>query len=100
MDRDTRSKFAAAAATQTISENEFWKQVETLVDPFGDPIAGIAFETATHYRGNFHSKNILFVPVKPDEYQIKQGQGELNIIADGLEGDWSVSELKRRLRDL
>jgi hypothetical protein len=103
MDKDTRTKFAAllrAAATRTVPEEDFWEQFKALADPFGDPIAGIAHETATHYWGNFHSKNILFISVKPDKYQVMQGQNELNLIADGLEGDWSVSDLKRRLQDI
>ena len=60
----------------------------------------MAHETATHYWGNFHSRNILLIPVKPDKYQVMQGQNELNLIAEGLEMDWSASELKQKLDDV
>lgn len=103
MENDTRTKFASllrAAAAQTISEDEFWKEFNALVDSFADPIAGMAHETATHYWGNFHSKNVLFIPVKPNKYQVIQGQNELNLIAEGLEKAWSASDLKRRLADI
>lgn len=103
MEKDTRTKFAVllkAAAALTISEGEFWRQFNSLVDPFADPIAGMAHETATHYWGNFHSRNILLIPVKPDKYQVMQGQNELNLIAEGLEMDWSASELKQKLDDV
>lgn len=103
MDKDTRTKFAAllrAAAGGAVSEEEFWKEFNGLVDPFDDPIAGMAHETATHYWGNFHSKNILLVSVNPDKYQIIQGQNELNLIADGLEADWSPLDLSQKLREI
>ena len=103
MDKDTRTKFAAllrSASDCTVSEEDFWKRFEALADPFDDPIAGIAPETATHYWGNFHSKNILFIPVKPNPYQISQGQEALNLIAEGLESGWPLPELRRRLDDI
>ena|ERR1700693_4189032 len=103
MDRDTQTKFAAllrAAASRTVSEDDFWKQFKSLVDPFTDPVAGIAHETATHYWGNYHSRNILLVPVKPNVDQVTQGQDALNLIAEALEGDWPIEELKRRLDDI
>jgi hypothetical protein len=102
MDIDVQRKFAAllrAAAEQAIPEEDFWSQFKSLVDPVREPVAGLAFESATHYWGNFHSRNLLFVPIKPDRYQMLQGQNELNLIADALDGNWPVSELKRKLKN-
>jgi hypothetical protein len=103
MEQDIQKKFAAllrAAAGQTISEPDFWEQFKNLVEPVRDPIAGLAYESAIHYWGNFSARNLLFIRVKPDRYQVQQGQNELNLIATALDGNWSVSELKRKLKDI
>jgi hypothetical protein len=71
-----------------------------LVDPVREPVAGLAFESATHYWGNFHVRNLLFIRVKPNRHQLLQGQDELNLIADALDGNWPLPELKRRLNDI
>jgi len=100
---DTNKELAEllrAAARQTVAEPDFWDRFKTLADPSRDPVAAVAHETATHYWGNFHSRNLLLMKVKPDRYQVQQGQEELGLIAEGLEGGWSVSELKRRLKDI
>jgi hypothetical protein len=100
---ETQKKCAAllrAAATQTVAEKDFWAQFKVLVDPVGEPIAGLAYESATHYWGNFHQRNLFLVPVKPDRHQLLQGQNELNLIADALDGNWPVSELERKLKGI
>jgi hypothetical protein len=89
-----------SAAQLTISETEFWDRFEALVDRTQDPIGAIADETAIHYWGNFHERNLLLMPVKPDRDQLQQGQEELNVIADGLEQGWSPSELEQKLKDI
>jgi len=103
MDKGNYTKFAALlrmAATQAISEDEFWAQFKNLADPFEDPFAGVAYETATHYWGNFHERNLLLMHVKPDRYQLAQGQNELNLIAEALERGWPIEDLKRKLGDI
>jgi hypothetical protein len=103
MELETQKKFAAllrAAATQTVAEKDFWAQFKTLVDPVGEPIAGLAYESATHYWGNFHQRNLFLIPVKPDRHQLLQGQNQLNLIADALDGNWPVSELEGKLKDI
>jgi len=103
MEQDTRNRLAAllrAAATQTVPEKDFWKQFEKLVNPVGEPVAGLAYESAVHYWGNFHEKNLFLIRVKPDRHQLLQGQNELNLIADGLDDDWPVSELEHKLKDI
>ena len=103
MDKNVQTKFASllrAAAARGVSEDDFWKQFDALIDPFADPFAGVAYETATHYWGNFHAKNILMIPVTPNRHQVAQGQDALNLIAEALERDWPVEELKQKLHDI
>jgi len=100
MELETKKRFAdllRSAASQTISESDFWHEFNRLESPVDDPNARVAYETATHFWGNFHEKNLLLMRSKPDRYQVRQGKEELNLIAEGLEGDWPVSELKCRL---
>lgn len=103
MGLETQKKFAAllrAAAAQTVPEKDFWAQFKTLADPVRDPVAGLAFESAVHFWGNFHERNLFLIRVKPDRYQLLQGQNELNLIADALEEGWPLAELKRKLKDI
>jgi hypothetical protein len=103
MELDVQNRFAAllrAAAAQAIPEKDFWVEFESLVDPVREPVAGLAFESATHYWGNFHDRNLFFIRVKPDQYQVQQGQDELKLIAEALDRNWPVSELKRKLKDI
>ena len=101
MEYKTRQEFATllrAATSRSIPEKDFWGQLKRLADD--NPYYGMAFESATHYWGNFHQRNLLLIPVKPDRYQVLQGQNELNLIADGVEGNWPSDELKRKLKDI
>jgi hypothetical protein len=101
MDQGTRVQLAQllrAAASQTIAEEVFWYQFEALVNSGGEPAAALAYESATHYWGNFHERNLLLMRVKPSPNQLAQDQDELNLIADALLGDWPVAELKKKLK--
>ena len=88
-----------AATAETISEPEFWRTFKNLKLPTEDPLARIAYEAAIHFWGNFHERNLLLIRTKPDQYQVQQGKDQLNVIAEGLESGWSISELERRLAD-
>jgi hypothetical protein len=87
-----------AAATQAVTEKDFWAQFKSLVDPAREPIAGLAYESAIHYWGNFHQRNLFLIRVKPDRHQLLQGQNELNLIADGLDEGWELRVLKEKLK--
>lgn len=103
MELDVQKKLAAllrAAATQTVPEKDFWVQFKNLVDPVGEPVAGLAYESAIHCWGNFHQRNLFLIRVKPDRHQLLQGQNELNLIADALDNNWPVPEVRRRLKDI
>ncbi len=103
MELDTQNKLASllrAAATQTVPEKDSWAQFKRLVDPVREPVAGLAYESAVHYWGNFHQRNLFLIRVKPDRHQLLQGQNGLNLIADGIDGNWPIEELKRKLDDI
>lgn len=98
--RKTLSDLLRAAANQTISESDFWKKLKSLESPADDPIGKIAFETATHFWGNFHERNLLLMRSKPDRHQVQQGKEQLELIAEGLDRDWPIAELKRKLDNI
>lgn len=88
-----------SAARLTIAETDFWTQFKALTGVH-DPIDALAYETSIHYWGNFHARNILLIKTKPDKSQLRQGQNELNLLADAYEGDWPTDEVKRKLKDI
>ena len=88
-----------AAAKQTIAESDFWTQFEALTDSH-DPIEALAYEPVIHYWGNFHQINIFGFKAKPNKNQVQQGQEELNLLADALEGDWTAEETLQKLNDI
>lgn len=103
MHMETKKNFAnllRAAANQTIPESEFWDKFKELEAPADDPMAKIAYENATHFWGTFHERNLLLIRSKPDRYQVQQGKEQLNLIAEGLDQDWPIEELRRKLDDL
>ena len=100
---NTKTRFCEllrAAASQSISEAEFWDNFNRLEYPANDATLKIAYDVATHFWGNFHERNLLFIRAKPDRHQLQQGKDQLNLIAEALEAGWSVSELQRRLDDI
>jgi len=103
MELDIKKQLAyllRAAASQTISESDFWEKFNNVKTPANDPFARIAYETAIHFWGNFHERNLLLMRTEPDSHQVQQGKEQLNLIAEALEGDWPFSELSRRLEDI
>lgn len=103
MELDIQKKLATllrAAATQTVPEKDFWAQFKSLVDPVREPVASLAYESAIHYWGNFHQRNLFLIRVKPDRHQVQQGKEQLNLIAEGLDQDWPFEKLKRKLDDI
>ncbi len=99
-DRRSLATLLRRAAAQTISESEFWAQFDALSARVKEPEVGIARDTAVHYWGNFHARNILLIPVKPNRGQLEQGRNELNLIAEGLEAGWELEVLEERLNDI
>lgn len=69
-DRQMLAALLRRAGARNILEEEFWKEWDLLADAMDDPAVGLAFESATHYWGNFHSRNILLLPVKPNPGQL------------------------------
>ena len=98
--RKTLGNLLRAAANEAISEVEFWETFKILKAPPDDPVAKIAFESATHFWGNFHERNLLLMRSKPDRYQLQQGKEQLWLIAEGLDHDWPIEELKLKMDDV
>jgi hypothetical protein len=98
--KKTMARLLREAASRTIEENLFWDQFKPLVGDFSDPIAGAAYESAVHYWGNFHERNLLLIKTKPDRWQLENGRNELNLIADALDENWSAPDLKRKLKGI
>lgn len=100
-DKKTLAALLRRATSQTIPEMEFWAEIRALLARAKDPFVELAFESATHYWGNFHRRSIFFlIPLKPDRGQLVQGQNELNLIAEALEAGWDLSLLEKRLKDI
>lgn len=88
-----------AAAASRISEETFWDQFKALIEGLADGRVAEAYESAVHYWGNFHARNLYFMKVKPDPLHVENDAAELRTIADALEGDWPVELLRKRLKD-
>ena len=99
-ERERLAVLLRKAAALTITESEFWPELKTFSERVKEPIVEVASESATHYWGNFHQRNILLIPVKPDNGQLEQGRNRLALIAQALEGDWALDELEARLKEI
>ncbi len=88
------------AADRTITESEFWKELQAFPEKLNEPVIGIARESATHYWGNFHRRNIFLMRGKPNPGQLEQGKNELNLIAEALGGGWDAATLEERLKNI
>ncbi len=103
MELDDRNKLAdllRRAAAQTIPETEFWVEVKPLFERVEGPVLNVAWESAIHYWGNFHARNIFWIPKKPDRWQLENGRNELNLIAEALESGWELPVLREKLNDI
>jgi hypothetical protein len=100
-DRNHLADLLKRAAAQTISEAEFWAQINALSERVTEPVIKVALESATHYWGNFHRSSVLFfIPAKPNRGQLEQGKNELNLIAEAVEAEWDLPHLEERLKDI
>jgi hypothetical protein len=73
--RDERKNLAdllRKAAMQSISEDDFWSEFNAFAHRIDPRFFDLAFESATHYWGNFHARNLLLIPVRPDTGQVEQ----------------------------
>ena len=76
-------KLLRAGADGTISEEDFWREMDRLFEIVDDPLIGLAREEAFHYWGNFHRRNLFFISVRPDKLQVSQGKEAFRGGGDG-----------------
>jgi hypothetical protein len=103
MDLKDRIEFAELfrrTAQGAIPEEEFWSKLSHLSERVDKQILELAQESAIHYWGNFHQRNILFICTKPNRGQLVQGQNELNLIAQAIESGWEPAVLEEKLEDI
>lgn len=88
------------AAEGAISEDQFWGKFRDWRRSQDDPRFLMAWEEAGHYWGNFHERNIFFIPVKPNKSQLRQGQRTLRMLAQAFEEDWDEGRIEKALNDI
>jgi hypothetical protein len=86
-----------AVADGTVSEANFWSEMEQVFREIDNPIIALAFEEAHHYWGNFHAHNIFQIPVRPDPDQVAQGKELFRTLARALEEGWSIEQTEEAI---
>ena len=87
-------------ADATISETDFWPEMDRLSHEVNDPVIAIAYEEAHHYWGNFHEKNILLMHTKPKPASVAQGRELFRTLARALEERWSEERVEKALKEI
>jgi hypothetical protein len=88
-----------AIAAHTGWSDHLWAQFRTLMERAEvDNILAYANEELTHYSGEFNSRNILLIRVKPDKIQVEGYQSEFQQIAKAIRSDTTWDEYKRANR--
>jgi hypothetical protein len=103
MNMNTRKEIVETlrqAADGTIPEQLFWEKFKSWRRSESDPRFMTAWYHADEYWGNFHARNIFLIPVKPNKYQLKQGQDILRILAQAFEEDWHQDRIEKALNDI
>jgi hypothetical protein len=87
-----------AVADGTVSEADFWPEMDRLFQELDDPIVALAREEAHHYWGNFHARNILLVPTKPKPAFVAQGRELFRTLARALEEHWPEDKVEQAVK--
>jgi len=88
-----------AVAEGTVSEADFWPEMDRLFHELDDPVVALAREEAHHYWGNFHERNILLVRTKPKPALVAQGKELFRTLARALEEHWPEERLREAMKD-
>jgi hypothetical protein len=91
------AKLLRSAADGIIPESAFWPEMERLFVTLNDPLVALAREEAFHFWGNFHERNLLLIPVRPDPLQLEQSRRVLRLLANAIENDWSEEQVQKEL---
>lgn len=89
-----------AIAGGTVSEADFWPQMDRLAREVNDPIIALAYEEAHHYWGNFHERNILLVRTKPKPAFVARGKELFRTLARALEERWPEEKVTEAVKHI
>jgi|SRR5271155_447957 len=89
-----------AVADGTVSEVDFWPEMDRLFHELDDPIVALAREEAHHYWGNFHARNILLVRTKPKPAFVAQGREMFRTFARALEEHWPEEKVQEAVKHI
>jgi len=84
----------------TISETDFWPEMDRLWHEADDPVIAIAYEEAHHYWGNLHERNILLMRTKPKPAFVAQGRELFRMLARALEEGWPEERVQKAVKDI
>jgi hypothetical protein len=87
-------------ADATISETDFWPEMDLLSHEVDDPVIAIAYEEAHHYWGNFHERNILLMRTKPKPAFVTQGRQLFRTLARALEERWPEERVQEAVKHI
>ena len=96
--RTRAARLFLAIADGTVSEADFWPQMDRLSDEVHDPIIALAYEEAHHYWGNFHERNILLMRTKPKPAFVAQGRELFRTLARALEERWPEEKVQEAVK--
>jgi hypothetical protein len=88
-----------AIADHTGWSDDLWSQFRALMERAEvDGILADADEELNHYGGEFNSRNLLLIRVKPDEIQVRGYKSEFRQLADAIRTGTTWEEYKRANR--
>jgi len=87
-------------ADGTVSETDFWPEMDRLSREAADPIIALAYEEAHHYWGNFHERNILLVRTKPKPAFVAKGRELFRTLARALEERWPEEKVHEAVKHI
>ena len=88
-----------AIASHSGWSDELWSKFNALLEQADvGGILAYAYEEVVHYSGEFNSRNLLMIRVKPDEIQVRGYKAEFRQIADAIRSGTTWDEYKRANR--
>jgi hypothetical protein len=83
-------------AAQPCWSDELWLRFEALLNcTHNRGLLSHAQEELIHYSGEFNSRNLLLIPVKPNAARVSEHKEELRQIADALRSGTTWDEYKQ-----
>ena len=94
--RKELAEYLRRASSDDIAEDEFYQRFNAWREMHGDDaLFNVVFREVEHFWANFHERNIFFIPVKPDKYQLEAARERMRILAKALEENWDAGRANR-----